>query len=73
MPYFLAMMVRALRAVNLVANSGASLLPAIQTAARAPGTVPEATPLASSAREQTANSEFATSVNSRDISRHFGW
>jgi len=56
-----------LRSTNvrtLVANSGASLLPAIQTAARAPGTVAEATPLASSAREQTANSEFATSVGS---------
>jgi len=65
MPNFLAMMVRALRAVDLVANSAAPPSPVIQVATKRPRTVTKARPPASDAREQTANSEFATRSTAR--------
>jgi len=65
MPHFLAMMVRAPRAVDLVANSAAPTSPVIQMAAKGPGTAAKARLPASGAREQIANSEFATRSTAR--------
>ncbi len=61
-PHFLAMMVRAPRAVNLVANSAAPLPLGILVAAKGRRTVAEASPPIADAHKQMANPEFATSV-----------
>jgi hypothetical protein len=60
------MMVRAMRAVDLVANSAAPLPLGILVAAKGRRTVAEASPPVADTREQMANSEFATSVGSFD-------
>ncbi len=57
------MMVRALRAVDLVANSPARPAPGNGGAAKESGSDAEASLSAFNAHEQNANAEFATSVS----------
>jgi len=65
MPNFLAMMVRAPRAVDLVANSASPLPATIYMATKGAGTTVEIDPPVSATCEQMANSEFATRSTAR--------